>query len=183
MNGNSKKIWLKNYKLFCIILSFEWNKIKKNFQIWIGLHERYSGNLTVPKYIIIYDWVVALTRKKLGVYILCRLQVCALLGVSFVASFGVKVVVATTKRFAHFEKDLKLFWKVPVPAPVHLTICLRSLHHRPHPRGAHSENFSLFPAHMIYYAHCANLKRNSFIATTIQNIWKNWTLLAKTDAR
>ena len=102
-----------------------------------------------------------LNPKKLGVYILCRLQVCALLGVSFVASFGVKVVVATTKRFAHFEKDLKLFWKVP--APVHLTICLRSPHHRPHPRGAHSENFSLFLAHMIYYAQCANLKRNSFI--------------------
>ena len=101
-------------------------------------------------------------------YILCRLQVCALLGVSFVASFGVKVVVVTTKRFAHFEKDLKLFWKVP--APVRLTICLRSPHHRPHPRGAHSENFSLFLAHMIYYAQCANLKRNSFRATTIQNI-------------
>ena len=67
-------------------------------------------------------------------------QVCALLDVSFVASSGVKVVVATTKRFAHFEKDLKPFWKVP--ALVRLTICLHSPHLRPHPRGAHSETFS-----------------------------------------
>ena len=70
------------------------------------------------------------------------LQVCALLDVSFVASFGVKVVAATTKRFAHFEKDLKPFWKVPAPA--RLTICLHSRHHRPHPQGAHSEIYFSF---------------------------------------